>query len=548
MALTLSSGVLLLCLIAVQGYQEKFNWIGNGNFAGEVDAKSVWGSYGKKEIVSLSSRGLKAPPVGDGVDKPQYMIWFPPRSRGGGEYEIHAVKSMSSASAGKYIISAWVYIDANYNGHPLTLHSRWWTNGWRVMGTTGGNLNNNIRDKWQYVETHFTCSQRPIQFSLYLGYPMTNSRGNMYVTNIRISKFKDCEKGYSKKEGKCVDVDECKRNNGGCHPKTKCKNHEGGYICTQCPTGYYRPKNSHTQCLDVDECKSNNGGCATQSKCKNTVGSFRCGPCAKGYRGSPAISCNDIDECESGNGSCDIRRECINTIGSFKCGQCKVGFKVSVDGNLCEDVNECEINNGGCDDLTTCMNRQGSSGCGPCPFGYSGDGKDGCIDENECKKNNGGCDAKANCINTPGSRECSACPKGFTGSGDTKCEPEQKEKRETKEDIANMASEKSAARTATMYDSQKVKWVGQEAARREDVQKDKEIKTLSARLANLNWVAKIANEDRMKKEATTNYQVAADILDSGKHEVASIYRKHFQNTTGITVPAAAVADSQTVAN
>jgi hypothetical protein len=198
------------------------------------------------------------------------------------------------------------------------------------------------------------------------------------------------------------------------------------------------------------------------------------------------------------------------------------------------------------------MNREGTSECGPCPFGYSGDGKDGCNDEDECKKNNGGCDPKAKCINTPGSRECSICPKGFTGSGDTKCEPEQKEKKETKEDIANMASEKSAARTAPMYDSQRLKWVGQEEARREDVEKDKEIHSLSARLANLNWVAKIANEDRMKKEATENYHLAADILDSGKQEVASIYRNHFGNTTGnttgITVPAAAVADSQTVAN
>lgn len=357
--------ILLVCLIAVQGYQDSFNWIGNWQFSGNRDCTAQWGSYGARKIVTISSRGLKAPPVDN--PKPQYMIWFPPRSRGGGEYEIHAKKSMGSATAGKYVISAWVYIDSSYNGHPLTLHSRWWSRGWRVIGTTGGNLNMNKRDQWQYVETTFNAHRKPIQFSLYLGYPMTNRRGNLYATNIRISKYKKCETGYYQKEGKCLDIDECATNKGGCHPKTQCKNHDGGYVCTQCPTGYYRPKNSNTDCKDVNECLSNNGGCATHSECKNTVGSFVCKACAKGYRGDPKIICNDVDECASANGACDTRRECINTIGSFKCGKCKVGYQLAANGNLCEDVNECDVNNGGCDELTTCQNSPGGSSCGPCP-------------------------------------------------------------------------------------------------------------------------------------------------------------------------------------
>ncbi|KAL7732539.1 hypothetical protein ACLKA6_019174 [Drosophila palustris] len=76
-------------------------------------------------------------------------------------------------------------------------------------------------------------------------------------------------------DGGCVDIDECRVNNGGC--SHQCENTEGSFKC-RCPAGYQLEANSH-DCEDVDECSVDNGGC--QEGCVNEPGSFKC-QCGEG--------------------------------------------------------------------------------------------------------------------------------------------------------------------------------------------------------------------------------------------------------------------------
>jgi hypothetical protein len=75
-----------------------------------------------------------------------------------------------------------------------------------------------------------------------------------------------------------------------------------------------RPANG-TRCLDVDECTLNNGGC--EHYCDNTQGSFRC-RCKAGFQlAEDKWSCEDTNECDQqpcGN------EACTNTYGSYFCG------------------------------------------------------------------------------------------------------------------------------------------------------------------------------------------------------------------------------------
>ncbi|ESO10937.1 hypothetical protein HELRODRAFT_167450 [Helobdella robusta] len=70
-----------------------------------------------------------------------------------------------------------------------------------------------------------------------------------------------------------------------------------------------------TKCIDVNECSNNNGGC--QQLCSNTFGSFSCS-CSTGYRlSSDKMSCEDVNECLSA--PCLGNTICVNSFGSFYC-------------------------------------------------------------------------------------------------------------------------------------------------------------------------------------------------------------------------------------
>ncbi|EDW77004.2 uncharacterized protein Dwil_GK21208 [Drosophila willistoni] len=71
--------------------------------------------------------------------------------------------------------------------------------------------------------------------------------------------------------GKCVDIDECQLNRGGC--SHDCQNTQGSFKCL-CPEGYQLDE-TQRRCQDIDECQENNGGCLT-GICVNELGGFRC--------------------------------------------------------------------------------------------------------------------------------------------------------------------------------------------------------------------------------------------------------------------------------
>ena len=49
--------------------------------------------------------------------------------------------------------------------------------------------------------------------------------------------------------------------------------------------------------LDVDECAKDNGGCHSARKCSNTAGSFKCEDCPAGYVNDGAKGCKGLCVC-----------------------------------------------------------------------------------------------------------------------------------------------------------------------------------------------------------------------------------------------------------
>jgi len=253
--------------------------------------------------------------------------------------------------------------------------------------------------------------------------------------------------------------DPCLVNNGGCDPLVRCENIGGRATCSDCPSGFEDPARDGTKCVDIDECKLNMGGCdAAHGRCTNTPGSRDCS-CADGYHGDgvrcslnvqctadsacgpqaqcrdmaggarvcvckpgfegDGVMCKDIDECVRKLDQCRSNAQCQNTEGSFLC-PCGKGF-VDTSGT-CVDVDECGARLDDCDDdPDACMNTTGGFVC-RCPVGYAGDGRGsaGCADIDECASGMA-CDAKRACVNRPGSFMCGTCDKGFKESGQSGC-------------------------------------------------------------------------------------------------------------------------------
>ncbi|XP_068220454.1 LOW QUALITY PROTEIN: uncharacterized protein [Palaemon carinicauda] len=197
---------------------------------------------------------------------------------------------------------------------------------------------------------------------------------------------------------KCIDIDECGADNGGC--SHICHNDNGSFQCS-CPPGFWLSKDNLT-CLDINECNVEKGGCSHE--CSNTEGSFRC-LCPEGFNLVDDTRCLDEDECLKDNGGCS--HKCINQIGSFHCA-CPEGLLLEKDNVSCSDLNECGDDNGGCSH--ECNNLHGRYTCS-CPPGFIlTEDEHTCEDFDECSNNNGNC--SHHCINKKGFSKCK-CPTGL---------------------------------------------------------------------------------------------------------------------------------------
>ena len=90
-------------------------------------------------------------------------------------------------------------------------------------------------------------------------------------------------------------------------------------VCT-CPAG---STGSGVKCVDINECLLDNGGCDSNAQCSNTTGSFSCA-CKSGFTGN-GKTCQDVDECANGTAGCWANAGCTNLSGSFSC-KCNTGY------------------------------------------------------------------------------------------------------------------------------------------------------------------------------------------------------------------------------
>ncbi|XP_071125019.1 latent-transforming growth factor beta-binding protein 1-like isoform X2 [Mytilus edulis] len=144
----------------------------------------------------------------------------------------------------------------------------------------------------------------------------------------------DCKDGFEKKDGQCVDIDECATKQDTCdRSKQICENLPGSFKCTYCPDGKVPVNN---ECIDIDECATKQDNCIRSKQvCENLPGSFKCIYCPAG-KVPVNNECIDIDECATKQDNCDRSKQiCENLPGSFKCIYCTAG-KVPVN-------NECIV-------------------------------------------------------------------------------------------------------------------------------------------------------------------------------------------------------------
>ncbi|KAM4696629.1 hemicentin-2 [Rhinophrynus dorsalis] len=109
-----------------------------------------------------------------------------------------------------------------------------------------------------------------------------------------------CPSGFLRRNGVCVDIDECTKWNPCQH---ECRNTEGSYQCL-CPPGYRLLPNNRN-CQDIDECAEQRITCGVNQMCFNTRGGYQCldTPCPASYiRGPSPGTCyrRCLSDCSSG--------------------------------------------------------------------------------------------------------------------------------------------------------------------------------------------------------------------------------------------------------
>ncbi|XP_076623027.1 uncharacterized protein LOC143342733 isoform X1 [Colletes latitarsis] len=233
----------------------------------------------------------------------------------------------------------------------------------------------------EYLEADYECAP---------GYYMVTTTSRLLCRNRQwVGHLPQC-KVKQKPEGVCI----------GASCDHVCKDTDGRPRC-YCYKGYRLEGNS---CIDVDECKDNEGGC--EHKCVNTPGSFRC-ECPKGMKLlQDRFTCGDINECLLNNGHGPCQDTCRNTIGGYECSCDGLQDTVlSVDNHTCQDAGPCSNNNAGCSH--TCLSTKGRVFC-LCPDGFvlEDDWKT-CQDVDECAQPDLQTEmCRYGCINTPGSYRC----------------------------------------------------------------------------------------------------------------------------------------------
>lgn len=214
-----------------------------------------------------------------------------------------------------------------------------------------------------------------------------NCDSSQKCVGINLKDYRcECREGYQKSIfGTCVDIDECDpelkdpKLRESCPINSECVNTQGSYECN-CQTGYVKQGGL---CVDINECHDTvNKRCPIDAVCLNTLGSYQC-LCPKGYEYNAEFNrCMDIDECLTGESNCSDNAYCSNIPGSYIC-TCNTGYRGSglKDQDGCQDINEClQLSLNDCHSNAVCVNNIGSYTC-KCKYGYFGDGVDSCIED-----------------------------------------------------------------------------------------------------------------------------------------------------------------------
>jgi len=276
-----------------------------------------------------------------------------------------------------------------------------------------------------------------------------------------------CQLGFQLKLSKCIDINECDINNGGCqhncynligshrcdcykgfrvaYDKKKCIKERAKYrvkckkrgkcdhycrirknvkLCT-CYPNFFKVQN---RC--IRKCSVGNGGCEqicrqdergnVQCSCKNEYTLKKDGQTCSllPKLTTTALSTTTVftttftttvdpdNPCSYKNGNCS--QGCDNAPGGPNCF-CNKGYKLAADNRSCEDTNEClnSVTNMNCHHK--CINSEGSYRC-DCNEGYRLEGDQlTCVDIDECSFNY---TCEGACRNTIGSYLCE-CDVGF---------------------------------------------------------------------------------------------------------------------------------------